>query len=372
MMGEEERPGGPGFESPRAHHTVPTFLACYLCELFVGLLGFGVWCTDRLLAAVLYGSYTIRLERRAIPRPPSGWALIKTIAVGICGTDKAFYTGSYKPPKLPLVPGHEVVGIVVGGPYDLVGRVVVSEINFACGRCRYCRDGLYTHCPYRQTLGISFDGGMAEYFIAPISALHLADNLDPLIATQVEPLAALISMLRVARLEPRASIAILGSGNLALLSLQLLRVYGFEPTLIVRKDSPKIQYVEKLGAKYISVDEIVKEKQTFDVVVEVTGSPTGLELAIKLVKPRGKILAKSTHGKPCTIDITSLVVKEASIIGTRCGNWDDFELAIKLLEAGKVKPIITSTYTLHQAREAFERALQRDQVKVVVRVAEEV
>ena len=325
-----------------------------------------------MLAAVLYGPYDIRLERKAVPRPPSGWTLIKTIAVGICGTDKAFYTGSYRPPKLPLIPGHEVVGIVVEGPYDLIGRIVVSEINFPCGLCKYCRDGLYTHCPHRQTLGISFDGGMAEYFVAPTTALHVVDGLDPLIATQVEPLAALINMLRLAHLEPGANIAILGSGNLALLALQLLRVCGFEPTLIVRRDSPKIQYLERLRAKYVSVDEVVREKQTFDAIIEATGSPAGLELAIKLVKPRGKILAKSTHGKPCTIDITSLVVKEASIIGSRCGRWDDFELAIKLLKAGKVKPIITSIYTLNQVQEAFKKALQRDQVKVVIRVAEKV
>lgn len=325
-----------------------------------------------MLAAVLYGPYDIRLEKRTIPKPPNGWALVKTIAVGICGTDKAFYTGSYRPPKLPLIPGHEVVGIVVEGPHDLVGHVVVSEINFSCGQCKYCRDGLYTHCPHRRTLGISFDGGMAEYFVAPITALHIVDGLDPLIATQVEPLAALINMLRLTQIEPGASVAILGSGNLAILALQLLKVYGFEPTLIVRKDSPKVEYLERLGAKYVNVDEVVKEKQMFDVVIEATGSPTGLELAVKLVKPRGKILAKSTHGRPCTIDITTLVVKEASIIGSRCGRWDDFELAVKLLRSGKVKPIITSVYTLHQIQEAFKKALQRDQVKVVVRVAEKV
>lgn len=325
-----------------------------------------------MLAAVLYGPYDIRLEKRAIPKPPNGWALVKTIAVGICGTDKAFYMGSYRPPKLPLIPGHEVVGIVVEGPHDLVGHVVVSEINFSCGQCKYCRDGLYTHCPYRRTLGISFDGGMAEYFVAPITALHIVDGLDPLIATQVEPLAALINMLRLTQIEPGASVAILGSGNLAILALQLLKVYGFEPTLVVRKDSPKVRYLERLGAKYVSVDEIVSKKQAFDIVIEATGSPTGLELAVKLVKPRGKILAKSTHGRPCTIDITTLVVKEASIIGSRCGRWDDFELAIKLLRASKVKPIITSVYTLHQIQEAFKKALQRDQVKVVVRVAEKV
>ena len=80
-------------------------------------------------------------------------------------------------------------------PSELEGRIVVSEMNFSCGKCYYCRLGLYTHCPYKKTLGIDFDGGFAEYFIAPVIALHDIEDLDPIIATQIEPLAAVLNAL---------------------------------------------------------------------------------------------------------------------------------------------------------------------------------
>ena len=89
----------------------------------------------------LYKPFDTRLEDVAEPTPSKGWVLVKTLAVGICGTDKAFYTGSYPLFKSPLVPGHEVVGIVVSSG-RLEGVTVVSEINFACGKCYYCRSGV--------------------------------------------------------------------------------------------------------------------------------------------------------------------------------------------------------------------------------------
>jgi len=138
----------------------------------------------------LYGPRDLRLEDVPIPEPPRGWALVRTEAAGICGTDKAFYLGTYPLFKSPLVPGHEVVVRVVEGPEGLLGKRVVAEINFACGRCRLCRSGLYTHCPRKRTLGIDFDGGMAEYFVSPVEALHAAERLDPVAGVAVEPLAA--------------------------------------------------------------------------------------------------------------------------------------------------------------------------------------
>jgi len=125
-----------------------------------------------LKAVLLHGDRRVEVGDIPVPRPPKGWALVRSELSGICGTDKAFYTGSYRLFKSPLVPGHEVVGVVVEGPEGLVGRRVVSEINFPCWFCSYCRSGMYTHCPSKRTLGIDFDGGMAEFFIAPVEALH--------------------------------------------------------------------------------------------------------------------------------------------------------------------------------------------------------
>lgn len=119
-----------------------------------------------MLAARLYAPWKLLVEDVERPEPPRGWALIRSVAVGICGTDKVFFTGTYPLFKSTIVLGHEVVGVVEEGPSDLEGKLVTAEINSPCWRCYYCRSGLYTHCPHKKTLGIDFDGGLAEYFIA--------------------------------------------------------------------------------------------------------------------------------------------------------------------------------------------------------------
>jgi len=323
---------------------------------------------------MLYGPRDLRLEDVSIPRPLSDWCLVKTRAVGICGTDKAFYLGTYPLFKKPLIPGHEVVGEVVEGPKDLVGRRVVPEINFSCGRCYYCRLGLYTHCPYKKTLGIDFDGGMAEYFIAPVEALHLAEDLDPIIGVEVEPLAAVLNMFEQYPPTPTMKIAVIGSGNLAILTVQVLKLLGIdEPVVIVRRGSVKQRYIRQLGVETIYLDEIedyvkknTPEGQGFDMVIEATGSNKGLEIAVKITKPRGIIHMKSTPGGLAEFNQTLAVVKELRIIGTRCGTFKEFKRAIELLAREHVKPIITSTVGLKQGILAFEKALEKEQVKVVI------
>ena len=203
----------------------------------------------------LYKAFDLRFEEVEDPRPPEGWALIKTIAVGVCGTDKAFYTGSYPLFKSPLIPGHEVVGVVVSrGPLE--GSIVVSEINFPCGKCYYCRMGLYTHCPYKKTLGIDFDGGFAEYFTAPIQALHNVDGIDPVVATEVEPLAAVLNAFEQYPPTPMSKVAVIGTGNIAYLATQVLISMGLQPIVIARRGSPKVAHFKKLNVDVVYVDEV--------------------------------------------------------------------------------------------------------------------
>lgn len=329
-----------------------------------------------MLAARLYEPRNLVVEDVEPPKPPAGWAVIRSVAVGICGTDKAFYTGTYPLFKTPLVPGHEVAGIVEEGPEELQGRLVVSEINFSCGKCYYCRSGLYTHCPYKKTLGIDFDGGLAECFVAPPWALHVVEGLDPIVVTEVEPLAAVLNALEQHPLPPTARCAIIGSGNLALLTAQVLRLQGAEPLIVARPSSPKAVKLAGMGFTVASVDEAreaarrsTPEGLGFDVVFEVSGDPAALNLAVELARPRGVIHLKSTPGAPASVNTTLAVVKELRIVGTRCGSFREFERAIELLRRKLVAPIITSVVEgLPRAREAFEKSLSRNEFKVVVKV----
>ncbi len=320
-------------------------------------------------AALLYGPMDIRLEEVLTPK---GEVLIEVEEVGICGTDKALYKGTYPLKKVPLIPGHEISGKVVKSPIrELIGRRVTTEINIYCGKCWFCRNGLKTHCPHRKALGISTDGGMAEYLAVPLELVHPVD-LTPEEASFVEPLAAVIETFVMAPPPRNSRVLILGAGAIALLSAQYVKLY--EPELLIlsaKRGSPKSNIARRY-AEFIPVeelDEFVKEVTPegagFDYVIEATGSPEGAKLALKYVRPRGVIAAKSTHGVEVRLDYTSLVVKEVSLIGSRCGPFDK---AIDAISNGivEVTPLITSKFTLDKVREAFEASLKRDQVKVHV------
>ena len=326
-----------------------------------------------MLAARLYGAKKLVVEEIEKPVAPDKWVVVKTAAVAVCGTDKAFYLGTYPLFKVPLVPGHEVSGVVVEGPKDLIGKLVVPEINFSCGRCSFCRSGLYTHCPHKKTLGIDFDGGFAEYFVAPVEALHIVDGLDPVVATQVEPLAAVINSFTQFPPKPGAKVAVIGTGNIAYLATQLLRHMGLEPVVICRRGSRKASLFRGL-AEVVYEDEVMDyvkkftdEGMGFDIVFEASGDPNALNTAIEIAKPRAVIHLKSTPGSPANIYTTKAVVKELRVVGTRCGTFKEFEYAIKLLREGVVKPAITSVVKgLRNASEAFEKSLRREEMKVVL------
>lgn len=261
--------------------------------------------------------------------------------MGICSTGKAFYVGTHPLFKKPLVLGHEAAGEVIEGSSRLKGRLVVPEINFPCLRCETCREGLYTHCLDKKTLGIDFDGLSPNFFAASVEALHVTEGLDPVVATEVEPLAALLNALRQAPLRAGDSVAVIDTGNLAVMLLQLLAHLGFEPVAVARRGSPKVKFVERYAAEVVFADELrgYLSKRTrgglgFDAVFEVSGDPSALELAVEAVRPRGLVHLKSTPGSPATFNSTAAVVKEVRIVGTRCGTFREFREAIELLRRG--------------------------------------
>ena len=327
-------------------------------------------------ALVLHSPGDLRLEELPDPAPTGDWVRIRVERVGICGTDKAFYKGTYQLLKKPLVPGHEIAGTVdmVGpeAPDWLLGHRVTTEINIHCRKCWYCRHGMPTHCPYRETIGISRDGGMAEYVLTRSDLVHVADDLEPGVLALVEPLAAVIEMNEMERVAESANIAVLGLGTIGQLSIAYLRT--LKPRLllgIAREDTPKKPLALEMGAdKVVTYEEALEiaeaetpEGQGFDYVVEATGSTAGLQMALELVRPRGVIAGKSTHGAPVSLDYTKLVVKEARLIGSRCG---PFPQALRLMRRIKDKAsrLITGVYPLEEGVEAFKASFDRRSIKI--------
>ena len=326
-------------------------------------------------ALVLHSPKDLRLEEIDDVGPGRNWVKIAVERVGICGTDKALYSGEYSPRKLPIVLGHEIAGEVVevgdGLSEELIGRKVTTEINVSCNECWFCRSGMREHCLRRETIGMSLNGGMADCMVTRADLIHDISGLSPQKGAFVEPLAAVLKPFTMKPPEIGSNIAVIGVGTVGLLSVQVARIY--EPNFLVaiyRRESRKVKLAERFSAIPLKFEEAVEfkkglSKAGFDLVIEATGSSDGLEIALSLVRARGTIFAKSTHGRKTCFDYTKAVVNEISILGSRCGPFDE---AINLLRREKivVDDLITSVYPLERGVEAFMRSFEQDQIKVQI------
>src|SRR5215831_14626041 len=269
-----------------------------------------------------------------VPRADGGEVLIRLLKAGICNTDLEITRGYF---GFRGVLGHEFVGVVeASNNRSLLGKRVVGEINAACGRCQYCQKQLQRHCPHRTVLGIlNRDGAFREFLALPEENLHIVpDSISDEEAVFTEPIAAACEILDQTEIAPSDRVAILGDGKLGLLIAMVLSHTGSDLSLLGRHPA-KQALVEDYGVHLIGSEAAQKLPRDFDLVVEATGSPTGWEQALRLVKPRGKLVLKSTFHGSVAFNPAPLVVDEIIVIGSRCGR---FQPALELLEAKKVAP----------------------------------
>lgn len=298
------------------------------------------------------------------PEPNNDEALIKVNLAGICGTDLEILEGymSYQG-----ILGHEFTGIVIKSKNkDLVGKRVVGEINVGCEKCDFCKKGMQRHCPNRSVLGIlNRDGAFAEYLSLPEKNLHIIPNsISDEQAVFVEPIAAAFEIREQVSLKPNWKIAIVGDGRLAQLIVSVLKITCRDITCY-GKHKDKLERLERMEIKTrIGISE--KDDHYFDLVIEATGSNSGFLDALKLVKPRGSIILKSTIASKENLDLTPAVVNEISLVGSRCG---PFRPAIEAIENGtvSVEGLIHSIYPLDKFKEAFEEARKSNVLKILLK-----
>ena len=304
-------------------------------------------------------------EQELAARP--GEAVIRTVVGGVCATDLELVKGYM---GFEGVLGHEWVGVVEEAPaQEWIGRRVVGDINAACGACATCRAGRPTHCPHRTVLGIQGrDGAFAERLSLPLDNLHLVpDGVADEAAVFVEPLAAACEILQQIHVHPTDRVLVIGVGRLGQLCAQVLALTGAAVTAISRNPARLRLLPEGIGrATLAEVEQDATGVQGADIVVDCTGSPDGLALATRLVRPRGTLVLKTT-----THDIGSLtpipwVIDELTLVASRCG---PFAPALRLLAAGLVdpRPLISAEFGLDDGVEALARAAQKDTVKVLLR-----
>ncbi len=289
--------------------------------------------------------------------------LVRVRYAGICGTDLQILRGYA---GFRGVPGHEFVGVVEEADDEkLVGKRVVGEINVACGRCDMCGVGLKRHCRNRTVLGIKGrDGSFSEYLRLPAENLHVVpQEVTDEEAVFVEPLAAALEIVEQVHLEPTYRAAVIGDGRLANLIAQVLR-HRVQELKVYGKHERKLGILESLGIETAtSVAE--DERWKYDVVVEATGSESGLKTAIELVRPRGTVVLKSTIAGDYRIDLAPVVVNEVRIVGSRCGQFPPAIAALKR-RVVDVKRLIDGVYPLENYLEAFDAAASPNTLKVLL------
>lgn len=296
----------------------------------------------------------------------AGEALVRVTAAGICNTDLEILRG-YANFNGTL--GHEFVGIVNSSPVpSLLGRRVVGEINVGCGNCEFCRQGNSRHCLNRSVLGIrGRDGAFAEYLsLPPQNLLIVPDGVSDWQAVFTEPLAAACEILEQVAINPAHHVAVIGDGKLGQLIARVLATTGCA-LILIGKHADKLELAAKVGIKTIVLSEVREGPDSrFDFVVEASGAASGLQLALDLVKPRGTIILKSTFHGRVQLDTWRIVVDEISVIGSRCGR---FEQALKLLEEGRVKveDLIAAEFPLRDGLAALNAAQQPGTLKIVLR-----
>jgi threonine dehydrogenase-like Zn-dependent dehydrogenase len=322
----------------------------------------------------------LALVQKPRPRLRPGWALVQVRLAGICNTDIEILRGYH---NFHGTLGHEFVGVVVGvasaSDKNWVGRRVVGEINLACaglgfrhrGRrkmCGYCRRGIPTHCERRRVLGIlGHAGAFAEFLALPAVNLHrVPAGIPDDAAVFTEPLAAACEILEQVDVSAHREACVFGDGKLAQLIGRVLCAAGVH-VVMIGKHAGKLRLARLAGIETArSGSRAARRADGFTLVVEATGSPSGLAMAQQITAPRGTLVLKSTYHGAANVETWPIVVKEITVVGSRCGQ---FHPALALLRSGRVdpRPLISCVFALRDAAKAIRYAQRPGVMKVLLR-----
>jgi 2-desacetyl-2-hydroxyethyl bacteriochlorophyllide A dehydrogenase len=341
----------------------------------------GVLYKEMIVKAVrIHGRGDVRYEEVPNPKADSHDVLIRIRAAGVCGTDIELCDGVHPhittgKTRLPLIPGHEWSGEVIGlgdkvRGFD-IGDKVTGECSVGCRQCEYCFQGYYNQCENLEETGIlNRDGGFAESISFPSLFLHKFSSLSFEEAALTEPTAIAIHAVTVARVSPKDYVAIVGPGPIGLLAVQVAKAFGAGALLLSGTRPERLELGGQLGADVVvnvTEENLVRvaEKFThghkFDVVIEATGNPDVLANIESIIRPYGRIiLVGSFGGQKGLIDLDRIVTGNISLLGV-VGSPNVWEESIRLLEAKKIQaaPLITHRFELSHVKEGLNTVRQR-------------
>jgi 2-desacetyl-2-hydroxyethyl bacteriochlorophyllide A dehydrogenase len=323
-------------------------------------------------AAVWNGPYDLSIQDVDVPSPGRGEVLIETKAVGICGSDLEIYDGRFKQSVPPLILGHEGGGIVhtVGDGVSMVhkGDRVSVECVLSCGRCEYCKKGLFGLCENGGVLGMTgANGEYAEFFVAPEKNCHiLPDEISWSEAGLIDTLAGPVYAAAKLNFPLESSVAVFGPGPAGLFFCALSKLRGAAKVFLVGTREYRLKHGPEFGADRLinvheedAVETIKAETggKGVDIVVEAAGSETAMNESLSVLKKGGVMLLYGViGGGPISVNVQPIQMLEYTVLGSATVNYPP---AIKLIKTGKIKVqnLVSHRFTLDELPKAFSSGL---------------
>ncbi len=331
-------------------------------------------------AIVIHGPKNLRIEERPGAEPGPGQVAVAVGAGGICGSDLHYYHhGGFGSVRLrqPMILGHEVAGTITATGAGVEGLAVGDRVAVSpsrpCNACEYCLRGQQNHCLDMRFYGSAMrmphvDGAFRQSLVADAAQCHrLAEGVSLAEGAFAEPLAVVLHAIARAGSLLGARVLVTGSGPIGALCVLAARAHGAREIIATDMRDEPLAHAREVGAdRTINVTEeagaleaLAAGKGAVDVAFECSGSPAAFSAAVVALRPRG-VLVQLGLGGEIILPHNQLVGREVDIRGAFRFH-DEFGLAVELLNRRRldVRPLLTATYPLAEARRAFEAATDR-------------
>lgn len=319
-------------------------------------------------AVVSQAQGPIEIVERELPEPGAGQVRVKVQACGICHSDSLTKEGLWPGLQYPRVPGHEIAGVIDAVGLGVQGwqagqRVGVGWYGGHCGRCEACRSGDFVLCEQGQVPGISYDGGYAQYMLAPVDALaripqELSDvDAAPLLCAGITTFNA----LRHSGAQAGDLVAIHGIGGLGHLGVQYAVKMGFR-TVAIARGKDKAALARQLGAhEYIDSEDgdpgqALKALGGARVILATVTSGEAMSAVLPGLGRNGKLLIVGVSMDPVQVPTVAMIMNRASVQGWPSGTAQDSTRTLAFSAMADVRPMI-EVYPLERAAEAYDRMM---------------
>jgi 2-desacetyl-2-hydroxyethyl bacteriochlorophyllide A dehydrogenase len=289
---------------------------------------------------------TLRWEQVPVPAPQPHEALLRIHACGLCGTDLHLKTrGHYYWNDRPMTLGHEIVAEIVSLPLDSAGELqvgdyVVVDPQIVCGACHFCRRGRLNLCERLEHLGLSIDGGFAEYLAAPVRNLYRVPPDAPRETlwryALAEPVATCVAGMRLANPQPDETVAVVGLGFFGQVYAQLARLWGVERVIALEPNPARRAVANAIGAATpLAPDEWQAQPIEAHVVIDAAGSPDAADWCLRVARKAGRVVVFGYRPEPVQVDWYQILVKELTVVGSRSSNHA-WEYSLQLVHANRL------------------------------------